>query len=174
MITEDYCEKLVLLLLDLILKFEIQNVKIRICAVNFFSYGVPSQSRWLGYEILILETRVRVPAKEYFSFFHNLPMASRWLAAFGTGIATMVAAPVVAAALLGVIGFTTGGVAAGSIAAAVQSAVYGGATTGVFAAAQSAGAAGIATTTSMSAGALAGAATWLGTEPSPGLQADCA
>ena len=43
---------------------------------------------------------------------------------------------------LGAVGFTAGGVAAGSAAAAIQSAIYGGATTGAFATAQSAGAAG--------------------------------
>ena len=51
----------------------------------------------------------------------------------------MAAAPVV----LGVAGFTTGGVAAGSVAAAAQSAIYGGFTGGVFSLLQSAGAAGI-------------------------------
>ena len=50
------------------------------------------------------------------------------------------------------------GVAAGSIAATVQSAIYGGATTGVFSALQSAGAAGIAASTSAGIGATASAA----------------
>jgi len=58
-----------------------------------------------------------------------------------TGLAAVAAAPLV----LGAAGFTAGGVAAGSIAASVQSAVYGGsvASGSVFALLQSAGAAGI-------------------------------
>ena len=47
----------------------------------------------------------------------------------------MVAAPLLIAAA----GFTTAGVAAGSLAAGTQAAVYGGATAGVFSALQSAG-----------------------------------
>ena len=69
---------------------------------------------------------------------------------------------VVAAPLaLGAAGFTAGGVAAGSLAAAVQSAIYGGATTGAFAAAQSAGAAGFSWATT---GALAGAGGYFGSK----------
>ncbi|XP_022800209.1 uncharacterized protein LOC111338068 isoform X3 [Stylophora pistillata] len=56
-----------------------------------------------------------------------------------TGAAAVVAAP----GVLGAAGFTAGGVAAGSIAAAAQSAIYGGFTGGVFSLLQSAGAAGI-------------------------------
>ena len=56
------------------------------------------------------------------------------------------------------------GVASGSIAAGIQSAVYGGATTGVFSALQSAGAAGISAATQAgiggAAGAIAGLAKW--------------
>lgn len=51
----------------------------------------------------------------------------------------MVTAPVVLSAA----GFTTGGVAVGSMAATAQSAIYGAFTGGVFSALQSAGAAGI-------------------------------
>ena len=54
------------------------------------------------------------------------------------------------------------GVAGGSIAAAVQSAVYGGATTGVFSAFQSAGAAGLSAAAQASIGSAAGAvAGWI-------------
>ena len=54
-------------------------------------------------------------------------------------VAGVAAAPLVLSAA----GFTAGGVAAGSIAAWVQSTVYGGATCGVFSLLQSAGAAGL-------------------------------
>ncbi|KAH6880902.1 hypothetical protein BKA70DRAFT_1343169 [Coprinopsis sp. MPI-PUGE-AT-0042] len=49
-------------------------------------------------------------------------------------------APAVAVGALGAVGFTAGGVAAGSLAAAVQSAVWGATTGGVFSALQAAGA----------------------------------
>ena len=49
------------------------------------------------------------------------------------------------------------GVAGGSIAAGIQSAVYGGATTGVFSALQSAGAAGISVASQTVIGSIAGA-----------------
>ena len=49
------------------------------------------------------------------------------------------------------------GVAAGSIAAAVQSAVYGGATTGIFSVLQSAGAVGISVAAKAGIGSAAGA-----------------
>ena len=55
------------------------------------------------------------------------------------GIFFLIAA---AAASIPAIGFTAGGVAAGSLAAAAQSMFYGGATAGVFSALQSAGATG--------------------------------
>ncbi|KAF5349702.1 hypothetical protein D9756_008837 [Leucocoprinus leucothites] len=58
------------------------------------------------------------------------------LAAVGSAIAL----PLIGIPLLGAIGFTSAGVAGGSIAAGVQSAVYGGATGGVFSVLQSIGA----------------------------------
>ncbi|XP_064614312.1 interferon alpha-inducible protein 27-like protein 2A isoform X1 [Liolophura sinensis] len=60
---------------------------------------------------------------------------------------------------LGALGFTTGGVAAGSVAAAIQSSVYGGTVTAgsLFATAQSVGAVGV-TTSAVVLGAVAGAA----------------
>ena len=63
----------------------------------------------------------------------------------GVGVATGVVAVAAAPLVLGAAGFTAGGVAVGSIAAFVQSAVYGGsvASGSVFALLQSAGAAGI-------------------------------
>lgn len=63
----------------------------------------------------------------------------------GVGVATGLAAAAAAPLVLGAVGFTTAGVAAGSIAASVQSAVYGGsvASGSAFALLQSAGAAGI-------------------------------
>ncbi len=62
-------------------------------------------------------------------------------------------------------GFGAGGVVAGSVAAAAQSAIYGGATGGVFALLQSAGAAGIGLAGNMglaAAGAAAGGAAGYG------------
>ena len=54
------------------------------------------------------------------------------------------------------------GVAGGSIAAAIQSAVYGGATTGIFSALQSAGAAGLSVASQAGIGSVAGAfAGWI-------------
>merc|ERR1712189_12431 len=53
---------------------------------------------------------------------------------------------------LGAVGFTSAGVAAGSAAAATQSAVYGGATTGLFSVCQSVGAAGLSASTAAGAG----------------------
>ena len=62
------------------------------------------------------------------------------------------------------IGFTAGGVAAGSVAAGIQSTVYGGtvASSSIFAALQSAGAAGLGAKASVSVfSAGVGAATWI-------------
>lgn len=62
------------------------------------------------------------------------------------------------------LGFTAGGVAAGSVAASTQSAVYGGtvASSSTFAALQSAGAAGLGTKAAVSVfSAGVGAATWI-------------
>ena len=76
------------------------------------------------------------------------------------GSVAVVAAPFVLTAA----GFTTGGIAAGSIAASIQSAVYGGtvASTSVFAGLQSAGAAGLgASATGAVFTAGAGAAAWI-------------
>ena len=81
-------------------------------------------------------------------------------AALVGGTAAVVAAPFVLTAA----GFTIGGVAAGSFAAGVQSAVYGGtvASTSVFAGLQSAGAAGLGTSAASAvfAGG-AGIAAWI-------------
>lgn len=82
------------------------------------------------------------------------------------GTAAVVAAPFV----LSMVGFTTGGVAAGSIAASIQSAVYGGtvASTSVFAGLQSAGAAGLGTSAAGSVFAAgAGAAAWIKNKLAP-------
>ena len=64
------------------------------------------------------------------------------MAATAVGV---LAAPVVAGAALGAVGFTSAGVAVGSIAAGIQSAVYGGsvAAGSLFALCQSAGATGV-------------------------------
>ena len=67
-------------------------------------------------------------------------------------ILTIVGAPLV----LGAIGFTASGVAAGSIAAAIQSAAYGGFTTGVFSNFQSAGASGLSLTSNLVVGGTVG------------------
>ena len=88
--------------------------------------------------------------------------SNRLLLGVGVGVgavAGIAAAPLVLSAA----GFTAGGVAAGSIAARVQSVVYGGATCGVFSALQSAGAAGLglvgnAVAGSVGAGVAAGTA----------------
>merc|ERR1712193_26067 len=59
---------------------------------------------------------------------------------------------------LPLLGFRSAGVAAGSIAASIQSVVYGGFTRGLFSLAQSAGAAGIGAATTAIMGAVGGAA----------------
>lgn len=87
-------------------------------------------------------------------------------AALVGGTVVVVAAPVALAAA----GFTTGGVAAGSVAAGIQSAVYGGtvASTSVFAGLQSAGAAGLgATATTALFTAVATGATWIKSKLAP-------
>ena len=61
-------------------------------------------------------------------------------------------------AMLGMVGFGAGGVAAGSAAAAVQSAVYGAWTTGVFSLCQSAAATGVIGAAGTATGAGVGAA----------------
>ncbi|PFX17698.1 interferon alpha-inducible protein 27-like protein 1 [Stylophora pistillata] len=82
------------------------------------------------------------------------------------GVAAMIAAPF----LLPAAGFTTAGVAAGSVAAGIQSAVYGGTVTAgsVFATLQSAGAAGLGVTTSAAVGSFgAGLATYVKNKLAP-------
>lgn len=77
--------------------------------------------------------------------------------AFGVaaGTAAVAAAPLV----LSAVGFGSGGIVAGSLAASIQSTLYGGATTGMFAAVQSAGMTGIGSTASAAiGGTFAGAA----------------
>ena len=92
------------------------------------------------------------------SFDENLPtvflllIAGVLLEAVG-GVGAVVAAPYVLAGA----GFTAGGVASGSLAAGMQSAIYGGATCGAFSALQAAGAAGIGAAGNAAIGA-AGAA----------------
>jgi len=79
------------------------------------------------------------------------------LGALVGGVAMSFGAPVV----LGYVGFTSSGVAAGSTAASIQSAFYGASTTGLFSAAQSVGATGVVsaatTVTSATVGAGIGA-----------------
>ncbi|KAF9475349.1 hypothetical protein BDN70DRAFT_883831 [Pholiota conissans] len=71
----------------------------------------------------------------------NIVTAAKVTAGTGLVIAgTSVLAPSLAVATLNGIGFTAGGVAGGSFAAAIQSVFYGGATTGLFSACQSIGA----------------------------------
>jgi len=65
---------------------------------------------------------------------------------------------VVVPATLSVAGFTGAGVAAGSVATFVQSAVYGGATSGVFATCMSWGAAGVPAAVQLTTGVLTGIA----------------
>lgn len=87
-------------------------------------------------------------------------------AALVGGTAAVVAAPFVLTAA----GFTTGGVAASSIAASIQSAVYGGTvgSTSVFAVLQSAGAAGLgASAKSVLFAGGAGMATWIKNKLAP-------
>ena len=84
-------------------------------------------------------------------FSDLLPYAAVGVA---VGAGTVVATPVI----LGAIGFTGAGIAAGSVAAYIQSAVYGGsvASGSVFALLQSAGAAGIATASNTAIGGILG------------------
>lgn len=73
--------------------------------------------------------------------------------------ATAATAAVAATPLvLSATGFTTVGIAAGSLAASIQSVVYGGAAGGMFAAVQSAGVAGIGYTATAVIGGTAGSA----------------
>ena len=80
-------------------------------------------------------------------------------AAVVTGATAVVAAP----AVLSVVGFTAGGVAAGSVAASIQSVFYGAYTGGVFSVLQSAGAAGIGAAGNAVIGGIGGGIGALGT-----------
>ena len=76
-----------------------------------------------------------------------------------TGATAVVAAP----AVLSAVGFTAGGVAAGSVAASIQSVFYGASTGGVFSVLQSAGAAGIGAAGNAAIGGIGGGIGALGT-----------
>lgn len=68
------------------------------------------------------------------------------------GIAAGTAAVAATPLVLSAVGFGSGGIVAGSLAAGIQSTLYGGATTGMFAAVQSAGMTGIGSTASAAIG----------------------
>ncbi|XP_057296489.1 interferon alpha-inducible protein 27-like protein 2B isoform X2 [Hydractinia symbiolongicarpus] len=82
----------------------------------------------------------------------QLPNVTSVVVGTGVGVAAVAATPLV----LGAVGFTAGGVAAGSIAAAAQSTFYGAATTGVFSVLQSVAAAGLGTVGAAAVGTTAG------------------
>ena len=89
---------------------------------------------------------------------------------YAVGIAVGAAAVAATPFVLGAAGFTAGGVAAGSVAACVQSAIYGGAVGSgtVFAALQSAGAAGIGMGAKLAISTtVAGAATYIKKKMTP-------
>ena len=89
---------------------------------------------------------------------------------YAFGIAVGVGAVAATPFVLSAAGFTAGGVAASSLAAGVQSAVYGGAvgSTSIFAALQSAGAAGMGVVAKVIIGSAAGgAATYVKSNVSP-------
>ncbi len=70
-------------------------------------------------------------------------MFYNWLRAAAVGLATFAGTAFLTPAALALAGFTTAGVAAGSLAAAAQSLFYGGATCGIFSLLQSLGATGV-------------------------------
>ncbi|XP_020620840.1 interferon alpha-inducible protein 27-like protein 2A [Orbicella faveolata] len=111
------------------------------------------------------------PASDAYMIWTDMGDISCWkehAAAIVGGTLLVAAAPVVLTAA----GFTTGGVAAGSIAAGIQSTVYGGAvgSTSLFAVLQSAGAAGLGASakSALFAGGAA-MATWIQNKLAPCL-----
>lgn len=77
------------------------------------------------------------------NFRKDYPLAATAVTVAGVGLVTagsMVLAPAILVGGLSAVGFTESGVAAGSIAAGIQSSVYGGLTTGLFSTCQSIGA----------------------------------
>jgi len=109
---------------------------------------------------------------EDFRSEHPYAAAALSVTLIGTGAVLVL--PTVGAAILGAVGFGSGGVTAGSIAASLQSAIYGGATGGVFSVLQSLGATTVASPFAAFAGSGLGAAgAWCqagsrdGEEPAP-------
>jgi len=90
------------------------------------------------------------------------PYAAAALGVTLVGVGAVLVLPAVGVAILGAVGFGSGGVAAGSLAAFLQSVIYGGATGGVFSVCQSLAATAVVCPLATVAGSeLAAAGAWL-------------
>ncbi|KAF9527880.1 hypothetical protein CPB83DRAFT_855353 [Crepidotus variabilis] len=134
------------------------------------SEGAETAWDWDDFLGILKEALVELnPPSAFAQFQEEYPTVTK-IAKTGLVVAGATAfTPVVVIGGLNALGFTATGVALGSIAAGLQSAIYGGATTGIFSLCQSVAATGaVPTAISAVTSLVAGASVWGGGDPSPG------